>query len=76
MRVKKRVLTDLTVSCLIWLRACIRQLEILYGTVPYCQYGKRPAVMAGCSLKARSSAQMLLSAFRSTSVPLKTQLQY
>jgi len=32
-------------------------------------YGNRPAVIAGCSLKPRSSAQVVLSAF-TTAVPL------
>jgi len=32
-------------------------------------YGNRPAVIAGCSLKPRSSAQVVLSAF-TTAVPI------
>ena len=35
----------------------------------YPMYGNRPAVIAGCSLKPRSSAQVVLSAF-TTAVPL------
>ena len=35
----------------------------------YHMYGNRPAVIAGCSLKPRSSAQVVLSAF-TTAVPL------
>ena len=35
----------------------------------YPMYGNRPAVIAGCSLKPRSSAQVVLSAF-TTAVPI------